>query len=340
MNAMCSHGGKEEEDMARAWRSVGIFVFASICGLASNPAWCAEYPDKPVRIVVPYGAGGTTDIVTRILGQKLTELWGQQVVVDNRGGAGGIIGTELVARAPADGYTILMGTVSTHGINLSLYKKIPYDPIKDFAPITLVALTQSVLMLHPSVPASSVKDLIALAKAKPGQLNFGSAGFGGSQHLAGVLFGSMAGVKITHVPFKSTAAALVDLMSGQVQFMFDTLPSAMPFVKGAKLKALAVTGLKRSSSLPDLPTVSEAGVPGFETTAWYGALAPAGTPQAVIRKLNTDFVRTIGIPDIQERIVVGGAEPVASTPLQFAEFIRNELSKWAKVVRESGATVD
>ncbi len=326
--------------MERVRKSVTIFVLASICSLASNAAWSDVYPNKPVRIVVPFAAGGTTDIVTRILGQKLTELWGQQVVVDNRGGAGGIIASELVARAPADGYTILMGTVSTHGINLSLYKKIPYDPIKDFAPITLVALTQSVLMLHPSVPANSVKELIALAKAKPGQLNFGSAGFGGSQHLAGVLFGSLAGVKMNHVPYKGTAAALVDLMSGQVQFMFDTLPSAMPFVKGGKLRALAVTGLKRSSSLPDLPTVSEAGVPGFETTAWYGALVPTGTPQAVIRQLNTDFVRTVGIPDVQERIMANGAEPVANTPEQFAEFIRNQLRKWAKVVQDSGAKVD
>lgn len=327
-------------NMKRICMHAGVCAFFLVCGWAADAAWSQGFPSKPVRIVVPFGAGGTTDIVTRILGQKLGESWGQQAVVDNRGGAGGIIASELVARSLADGYTVLMGTVSTHGINLSLYKKIPYDPIKDFAPVTLVATTQSVLMVNPSVPANSVKELIALARAKPGEINFGSAGFGGSQHLAGVLFNSLAGVKMTHVPYKDTAAALLDALSGRTQVMFDTLPSAMPHVKAAKLRALAVTGLKRSPSLPTLPTVSEAGVPGFETTAWYGALVPAGTPQNVIKKLNSDFVRAIKLPDVQERIISNGAEPVGSTPQQFAEFIQNELTKWAKVVRESGARVD
>jgi len=298
------------------------------------------YPAKPVRVVVPFAAGGTTDIVTRILAQRLTENWGQQLIVDNRAGAGGNIGSEIIATSPPDGYSILMATVATHGINASLYKKIPYDPIKDFSPITLVASTPSVLMVNPSVAANSVKQLISLAKAKPGQLNFGSPGNGSSHHLAGELFDSMAGVKMAHIPYKGTAAALIDLMAGQIQLTFDTLPSAMPYVKAKKLKALAVTSTKRTRSLSDLPTVSEAGVPGYEVTSWYGALAPAGTPTDIVKKLNADFVRTIHIPQVTEKMIEAGADPVANTPEQFAAFIRSELKKWAKVVQDCGARVD
>lgn len=307
-----------------------------------NPAATAQggYPNKPVRVVVPFAAGGTTDIVTRILAQRLTESWGQQLIVDNRPGAGGNIGSEIVAKSPADGYTVLMATVATHGINASLYSKIPYDPVKDFAPVTLVASTPSVLMVTPSLPVTSVKDLVVLAKARPGQLNFGSPGNGSSHHLAGELFDSMTGVKMTHVPYKGTAAALIDVMAGQIQLTFDTLPSAMPYVKSRKLKALAVTSARRTRSLSELPTVSEAGVPGYEVTSWYGALAPAGTPTDVVNKLNTDFVRTIRIPEVTEKMIEAGAEPVANTPAQFATFIGEELRKWAKVVRDSGARVD
>jgi len=233
-----------------------------------------------------------------------------------------------------------MATVATLGINASLYRKIPYDPVNDFAPVTLVASTPSVLMLNPSVPAGTVKELIALARAKPGQLNFGSPGNGSSHHLAGELFDSMTGVKMTHVPYKGTAAALIDVIAGQIQLTFDTLPSAMPYVKGKKLKAIAVTSATRTRSLPELPTVSEAGVPGYEVTSWYGALAPAGTPPDIVRKLNADFVHTIRIPEVSEKMVEAGAEPVANTPDQFAGFIRSELKKWAKVVQDSGARVD
>jgi tripartite-type tricarboxylate transporter receptor subunit TctC len=316
---------------------IAVGVSPALQGMA---VFAQAFPAKPVRVIVPFAAGGTTDIVTRILAQRLTESWGQQLLVDNRPGAGGNIGSELVAKSPADGYTILMATVATHGINASLYRKIPYDPISDFMPITLVASTPSVLMLNPAVPANSVKDLIALAKAKPGQLNFGSPGNGSSHHLAGELFDSMAGVKMTHVPYKGTAAALIDVMAGQIQLTFDTLPSAMPYVKGNKLKAIAVTSAKRTRSLSDLPTVSEAGVPGYEVTSWYGALAPAGTPPDVVKKLNADFVRTIRIPEVSEKMIEAGADPVANTPEQFAGFIRSELKKWAKVVQDSGARVD
>jgi tripartite-type tricarboxylate transporter receptor subunit TctC len=326
--------------MNRVTRLFTIFALALAGGLSGIPVFAQTYPAKPVRVVVPFAAGGTTDIVTRILAQRMEAIWGQQLIVDNRPGAGGNIGSEIVARSPADGYTLLMATVATHGINASLYRKIPYDPVGDFAPITLVASTPSVLMLHPSIPAGSVKELIALAKANPGQLNFGSSGNGSSHHLAGELFDSMAGVKMTHVPYKGTAAALIDLLGGRIQLTFDTLPSAMPYVKGGKLKAIAVTSAKRTRSLPDLPTIAEAGVPGYEVTSWYGLLAPAGTPADIVRKLNADFVRAIRIPEVSEKMIEAGAEPVANTPEQFAEFIRSELKKWAIVVQGSGARVD
>jgi tripartite-type tricarboxylate transporter receptor subunit TctC len=332
--------GTKEKHMNRVLKIVLMIAAGASPALHNSAVFAQAFPAKSVRVIVPFAAGGTTDIVTRILAQRLTESWGQQLIVDNRPGAGGNIGSELVAKSPADGYTILMATVATHGINASLYRKIPYDPIKDFMPITLVASTPSVLMLNPAVPANSVKELIALAKARPGQLNFGSPGNGSSHHLAGELFDSMAGVKMTHVPYKGTAAALIDVMAGQIQLTFDTLPSAMPYVKGGKLKAIAVTSAKRTRSLSDLPTVSEAGVPGYEVTSWYGALAPAGTPPDVVKTLNADFVRTIRIPEVSEKMIEAGADPVANTPEQFAGFIRSELKKWAKVVQDSGARVD
>ena len=326
--------------MNRTLKTAAMFALALAAWLTGNPGVAQTYPSKPVRVVVPFAAGGTTDIVTRILAQRMEEIWGQQLVVDNRPGAGGNIGSEIVARSPADGYTLLMATVATHGINASLYRKIPYDPVADFAPITLVASTPSVVMLHPSIPANSIKELIALAKAKPGELNFGSSGNGSSHHLAGELFDSLAGVKMTHVPYKGTAAALVDLLGGRIQLTFDTLPSAMPYVKGGKLKAIAVTSAKRTRSLPDLPTIAEAGVPGYEVTSWYGLLAPAGTPPDIVKKLSADFVRAIRIPEVSEKMIEAGAEPVANTSEQFAEFIRSELKKWAVVVQGSAARVD
>jgi tripartite-type tricarboxylate transporter receptor subunit TctC len=305
------------------------------------PARGAEpFPTRPVRIVVPFGPGGTSDVVTRVVSPTLTELWGQQVVVDNRPGAGGNIGSELVARAPADGYTLVMATVATHGIGPNLYTKLRFHPVKDFAPISLLASTPSVVIVNPSVPVSSIKDLIALARSKPGQLLFGSAGNGGSLHLSGELFNSMTAVKLVHVPYKGAAAALIDLMSGQIQIMFDTLPSAMPHVKSGKAKAIAVTSASRVRALPELPTVSEGGVPGYEVTSWYGPLAPAATPRSIVHKLQADFVRTANLPDVQQRLTAAGADPIGSTAERFAAFIETELEKWAKVVRESGARID
>ncbi|MGZ5146636.1 MAG: tripartite tricarboxylate transporter substrate binding protein [Burkholderiales bacterium] len=305
------------------------------------PAKGAErFPTRPVRIVVPFGPGGTSDVVTRVVSLTLTELWGQQVVVDNRPGAGGNIGSELVARAPADGYTLVMATVATHGIGPNLYTKLAFHPVKDFAPVSLLASTPSVVIVNPSVPVSTIKDLIALARSKPGRLLFGSAGNGGSLHLSGELFNSMTAVKLVHVPYKGAAAALIDLMSGQIQIMFDTLPSAMPHVKSGKVKAIAVTSASRVHALPELPTVSEGGVPGYEVTSWYGPLAPAATPRSIVHKLQADFVRTANLPDVQQRLTAAGADPIASTAERFAAFIETELKKWAKVVRESGARID
>lgn len=325
--------------MRRSWSRVGAGAFSLAAGLGSVAGWCDIYPNKPVRMVVPFAVGGAADVVPRIVGPKLVETWGQQLIVDNRPGAAGIIGSELVAKSPATGYTLLLAAVA-HAINPSLYKKLPYELAKDFAPVTLLASTPSVLLLNPSIPANSVKEFVALAKAKPGQFNFGSPGNGTSSHLAAELFSSMAGVKMTHVSYKGPPAALIDLIAGRIEFYINTLPSAMPHVRAKKLKVLAVTSLNRTALLPDLPTVSEAGVPGYEMTSWYGVLAPNGTPRGVIQKLNSDLVRAIRIPEVSEKLIEAGAEPVANTPEQYAAFIRSELKKWAKVVQESGAKVD
>ena len=314
--------------------AVGVSICASLCMAAET------YPAKPIRIVVPFAAGGTSDVVTRIVAPRLAELWAQQLIVDNRPGAGGNIGTEMVVRAPADGYTLMMATVATHGIGPSVYRKTLYDPLRDFAPITLLASTPSVVMAHPALPVNSIRELVALAGKRPGELYFGSAGNGGSLHLAGELFNFMNGIRITHVPYKGTAAAMVDLMAGNIQLMFDTLPSALPQIKGGKLKALAVTSARRAPALPELPTVAEAGVRGYEVTSWYGPLAPAATPVAIVRRLNQDFVNAIASPDIAGRLTASGTDPVGGSAEDFRTFIQSELIKWARVVKESGTKID
>jgi tripartite-type tricarboxylate transporter receptor subunit TctC len=306
----------------------------------SEGAPAQTYPDKPIRLVVPFSAGGTTDILARAVGQKLGEHLGQQVVVDNKPGAGGNIGSDIVAKSAPDGYTLVMGTVGTHAINASLYKKMPYDHIKDFVPVSLVALVPNILVVHPSVPANSVKELIAYAKANPGKLNFASSGNGTSIHLSGELFKTTAGVEMTHVPYKGSAPAVTDLLGGQVQLMFDNMPSALPHVKAGKLKALGVTTAKRFPAAPDIPTIAEAGVPGYEASSWFGVLAPAGTPKEIVNKLSSEIAKILQTPEIKERLLSQGAEPVGNTPDQFTAFIKAETAKWAKVVKESGATVD
>jgi tripartite-type tricarboxylate transporter receptor subunit TctC len=299
------------------------------------------YPSKPMRLVVPYPPGGPLDIMARAIGQKLTEAWGQPVVVDNRAGAGGNIGADLVAKSPSDGYTLLMGAVATHAINPTLYGRVPYDPVKDFLPVALVAQVPNILVVNPSVPAGTVKELIDLARARPGTLNFGSGSTGSTGHLAGELFNIMAGVKMVHIPYKGGAPAMADLLAGQVQLMFDNLANALPNVKAGRLRALAVTTLVRSPALPDLPTIAESGLPGFDLTTWFGVMAPAGTSPEIVTKLNAEIVRALNAKDMRERLEkMGAGVPANNTPEHFAAFIRDEAAKYAKVVRESGAKVD
>ena len=298
------------------------------------------YPAKAIRMVVPFPAGGTTDILARIAGQKLTEALKQQVIIDNRPGAGGNIGTELVAKSPPDGYTLLTDPGSTLTINPSLYAKLPYDPVKDFAPVTILAAVPNILVVHPSLPVKNVKELIALAKAKPGQLNYASTGAGQSTHLSMELFKTMAGVDLVHIPYKGSAPALTDLLGGQVTLMFDNMPSSLPHVQGGKLRALAVSTLKRSPAMPQLPTVAESGLPGFEVSVWFAVLAPAGTPRDIVQRLNAVLVKALHAPDVKERLAGQGAEPIGNTPEAFAATMQRDLVKWAKVVKDSGARLE
>ncbi len=316
------------------WTIAALFACATLGAQADN------YPSNPIKMIVPFPPGGTTDVLARVLSQELTKAWGQPVIVENRPGVGGNIGSDAVAKSAADGYTLLMGTVGTHGINVSLYKKMPYDAVKDFAPITLVAAVPNILVVHPSLPVKSVKELIEYAKANPNKLNFASAGNGTSIHLCGELFKTMAGVSMTHVPYKGSAPAVTDLIGGQVHLMFDNMPSSLPHVKAGKLRALAVTSAKRSPAAPDLPTIAEAGVPGYDATSWFGVLAPAGTPREIVTKLNQEIVRILALPEIKERLSGQGAEPVGNSPEQFAAHIKTEIAKWSDVVKASGAQVD
>jgi tripartite-type tricarboxylate transporter receptor subunit TctC len=280
---------------------------AAITACIASGAFAQAYPNHSIRLVVPFPAGGTTDILARDVAKKLTDTLGQSVVVDNRPGAGGNIGADIVAKAPPDGYTLLMGTVGTHAINPSLYAKMPYDHIKDFVPVVLVAGVPNVLVVNPSVPVNSVADLIKLAKSKPGAINFASSGSGTSIHLSGELFKTMTGVDMTHVPYKGSSPALTDLMGGQVQIMFDNLPSSLALMKSGKLRAVAVTSLKRAPALPDVPTISESGVPGFEASSWFGILAPAGTPAPIVAKLNAEVNKWLQSPE-KEQLLAQGAE--------------------------------
>jgi len=316
-------------------------ALAALFALAAGAAAAqANYPAKAIRYVVPFPAGGPLDIVARAIGQELTKAWNQPVIIDNRPGAGGNIGADLVAKAPADGYTILMGAVSTHAINVTLYSKLPYDPIRDFAPVTLITSVPNVLVVHPSLPVKTVKDLIALAKARPGQLNYASGSTGSAGHLAGELFDSMAGVQMTHIPYKGAAPAVIDLIAGHVSLMFDNLSSALPNIKAARVRAVAVTTLKRSPLLADLPTISESGLRGFDVSTWFGIFAPAGTQPDIVVKLNTEIVRILHTGEMRERLATLGAEPVGNKPDEFAAFIRTEIQKYAKVIKASGAKAD
>jgi tripartite-type tricarboxylate transporter receptor subunit TctC len=316
--------------------TTALLTAAALPQMASAQA----YPTKGITIVVPFAAGGTTDILARIVGQYLSTEFGQPVVIDNRGGAGGNVGAQLVSRAAPDGYTLLMGTVGTHAINASLYKTLPYNHVKDFAPITRVAMVPNLLVAHPSQPFRSVPELVAYAKANPGKINYASSGNGTSIHLSGEMFKSMAQVDMVHVPYRGSAPAIADLLGGQTAIMFDNMPSALPHVKAGKLVPLAVTTAQRSAELPDVPTVAEMGVPGYEATSWFGMFAPAGTPAPVVQKLNAAIVKALNDPAVKQRIAEQGATPNPETPEQFAAFIAQETAKWAEVVKASGASVD
>jgi len=307
---------------------------------AVSGAMAQAYPTKPVRMIVPFPAGGATDIVGRLIAQKLAEGWGQQVIVDNRGGAGGTIGSDVAAKSPPDGYTMLLGTSSTHAVAPSLYSKLPYDPVRDFSPVTLAATATILLAVHPSVPAQNVKELIALAKRQPNALSFASSGNGGISHLIGEQFKSAAGIQMLHVPYKGDTPALVDLVGGQVHLMFGTAVSFLPYVSAGRLRALAVTNPKRSPIVPNVPTIAESGLPGFEALQWFGVFVPAGTPRDIVSRLHADIVKSLKLSDVRERLVGLGAEVVGNAPDQFAAFQKADSVKWAKIVKESGAKVD
>ncbi|MDB5807920.1 MAG: tctC [Betaproteobacteria bacterium] len=312
-----------------------LVVFAC---LASPAAIAQDYPSKTIRIIVPFTPGGATDVVARIIAQKLSEQFARQVVVDNRGGAGGIVGVEVVAKAAPDGYTLVMGTSGTHAINASLYPKLSYDPVKDFAPVTRTALLPSMIVVHPSIPARSVRELIALAKKNPGQLTYASSG--SAQYLTGALFNTMAQIEMVHVPYKGGSQSMPAQLSGEVSLSFTTVVSALPHVASGRLRGLAVTSARRTPSAPQFPTVAESGLPGYEAVSWYGVLAPAGTPREVVTRLNGEIVRALKLPDVQQLMLVQGAEPISESPEQFAALIKADVAKWGDVVRKSGAKAD
>jgi tripartite-type tricarboxylate transporter receptor subunit TctC len=317
-----------------------LWIVIGMCFGAVAPASGQSLADKPVRVVVPFAPGGSTDIVARITSQKLSERLKTQVVIDNRGGGGGNIGSDLVAKAPPDGHTLLIGTVGSLTINPTLYKRMPYDPIKDLTPIAYFGSTPNILVVHPSLPVKTVRELISLARSKPGQLNYASAGTGGSVHLAGELFKSMAKVDMIHVPYKGSGPALIDLLGGHTQLMFSTMPPALPHAKSGRLRALGMTGVRRSPLVPDLPTIAESGLPGYEITQWWGLLGPAGMPAAIVIRLNSDVNAILQQADVRDRFAAEGADTAPNTPQWFASFMKSETAKWGKVVKASGAVAD
>jgi tripartite-type tricarboxylate transporter receptor subunit TctC len=324
----------------RYWLGAASCACAGIAVAAAPAAPQQNFPTRPIRMICPFPPGGTTDLVARLVAQKFTEAWGQQVVVDNRPGAGGVIGTEMEAQAAPDGYTILLGSITTHAVNPALYKNLKFDPIKDFAPVSLVVSSPQLLAVHPSVPAKSVKELIALAKAKPGQFNYASAGTGTSPHLTFELFRSMAGIDVVHVPYKGTGPAITDLVGGQVQMMITGVVALMPHVKSNRLRALGVTSAKRVAALPDVATIAESGVPGFDVSSWFGVFLPAGTPRPIVMKMNGEIQRILANPEVRQRLIDQGADPASNTPEEFAAYVKSEMARWGQVVRSTGAKAD
>jgi tripartite-type tricarboxylate transporter receptor subunit TctC len=326
--------------MKRVLRCVPHVLLLSIGFVASGTASAQNYPAKPVRVVIGYPPGGGVDFVARLLAQKVGESWGQQVIIDSRPGGGGNIGTAIAAKAPADGYTLLLSPLGPLVINPSLFSKLPFDPVKDFEPVTSLISALNLLVVHPSLPVKSVKELVALAKARPGQLKFASSSHGNTDHLAGELFNSLAGVKMVHVPYKGGAPATLDLVAGQVEVFFGPVQNVLSNVQAGRLRMIAAATGKRWPTMPDLPTIAESGVPGFEVVNWYGLLTPARVPKEIIAQLNADFIKALQLPDVKERLASSGMIAFPSTPEQFAAYIKAETTKWAKVVKDSGARVD
>ena len=323
-------------------RRTGIKTLAAAALLATGMGAAVAqdgYPNKPLTMVVPFSAGGTTDILARIVGQALGQDLGQTIIIENKPGAGGNIGAQQAARAKADGYTLFMGTVGTHAINQALYKKLPYDPSKDFTPLSRVANVPNLLVVHPSRPYKTVKEMIEYGKKHPNDITFGSPGSGASPHVSGALFQSMTGVELTHVPYKGSAPAISDLLGNQIAVMFDNMPSAIQHVRSGKLIPIAVTTAKRSPELPNVPTIAEAGVPGYEATSWFGLWSVAGTPQPILDKLHASLTKVLKDPAVAKKIADQGGEVIIETPAQFDAFIKSEAAKWGKVVKESGAEV-
>ena len=331
--------GQAEEEAGRVMQRILRVAIALGFALALDAA-AQGYPAKPIRLIVPFPPGGSADILARAIGQKAGEGLGQTLVVENRPGAGTAIGAEALAKSAPDGYAVMIGTVSSHAINPALNPKLPFDPVKDFTAVSLVATIPFAMIVHPSVQAKNVQEFVALARAKPGSLNYSSAGNGTSNHLAGELFKSMAGIDIVHIPYKGSAPALNDLVAGQVALMFDLVLTAAPHVKSGAARGLAVTGAQRSSVLPELPTVAESGLPGYEVSAWFGIFAPAGVPEPVVQRLNAEFVKALRDSDLRQRLASQGAEPLTSTPAEFAAYLRSEIDKWGKVVKAAGMKVD
>lgn len=317
----------------------GALLVLGIC-LFAGSVFAQNYPSKSIRWFAPFPPGGGTDLISRTLAQKLSEAWGQQVLVDNRPGGGGTLGLAVAAKSPADGYNVVLGQLANVGIAPALYSKLPYDPVRDLAPVTLVLSAPLILVAHPSLPANNVKELIALARAKPELITFGSPGNGTTGHLAAEMIKSATGVKMTHIPYKGASPAITDLMGGQIAIYVSTIPPALPLIKSGRLKALGVTSAKRAPALPEVPTIAESGLPGYEVTNWYGVMVPAGVPKDILGKLHTEIVRILKLPDVQKRFQGEGGTVSPDTPEQFAAFIKSEIAKWGKAVKDSGARVD
>ena len=321
--------------MKRVIACIGAFAFALIV----VPGHAQQYPSRPVRLIIPFPPGGGTDTMARSIAPKLSEFLGQQVVPENRGGAGANIGAEIAAKSPPDGYTLMLATI-TNAIGATLYQKLNYDLVRDFAPVTQLATTPHVLVVHPSVPVKTVKDFTALAKSRPGQLSYSSSGSGSAAHLAGELYASLTGTKMVHIPYKGGGPSMIALVGGEVSVCFATMPSAVGYVRSGRLRGIAVTTDKRSPSMPELPTIAETGVKGYEAGSWYGLSAPAGTPKDIVSRLNAETLKVMALPDVKDRLFKAGFEVVTSTPEQFAAFTRDEIQKWGKLVKATGLKAD